>query len=175
MFFLHALATRRKQLEEKGDLVEIMKLPNVTCFEKSPSPGGVWRCDRTFENRGSCNDNNDNDDDTTAADSDASTEGDATSTGGTFSRRSSSHECMDMAASSFAASVNSMVSNEKDSGICHRKEGNEISDASSAVSSFSSLDSSKSSSSRNDSCSKRKDTGGSREEESASTNMYEGE
>uniref|UniRef100_A0A7S3PZT7 Uncharacterized protein n=1 Tax=Chaetoceros debilis TaxID=122233 RepID=A0A7S3PZT7_9STRA len=172
MFFLHALAKRRKQLEEQGDLIELMALPNVTCFEKSPSPGGVWRCDQTFENRGSCNIHDDNDnDDTTAADSDASTEGDATSTGGTSSRRSSSHDCMDsLAVGSLAASVDSMISNEKkDSDICHREGGNQISDASSTVSSFSS-----SSSCRNDSCSNKKETEDSREEESASTNMYEG-
>uniref|UniRef100_A0A7S3VAU8 Uncharacterized protein n=1 Tax=Chaetoceros debilis TaxID=122233 RepID=A0A7S3VAU8_9STRA len=43
MFFLHALATRRKQLEATNDLDGLSKLPSVTCFEMSSSPGGVWR------------------------------------------------------------------------------------------------------------------------------------
>ncbi len=49
MFFLHALATKRKQLEEAGDVEALMKLPIVTVFEKSSSPGGVWRSDRSRE------------------------------------------------------------------------------------------------------------------------------
>jgi len=43
MFFLHALATRRKKLEEEGNIEALSRLPLVTCFERSSSPGGVWR------------------------------------------------------------------------------------------------------------------------------------
>ena len=50
MFFLHALATKRKQLEQAGDIDALMNLPIVTVFEKSASPGGVWRSDRNFDN-----------------------------------------------------------------------------------------------------------------------------
>mmetsp|Transcript_15855 Transcript_15855/g.29926 ORF Transcript_15855/g.29926 Transcript_15855/m.29926 type:complete len:595 (-) Transcript_15855:654-2438(-) len=46
MFFLHALATKRKQLLAAGDFLAFKKLPVVTVFEKSSSPGGVWRSDR---------------------------------------------------------------------------------------------------------------------------------
>jgi thioredoxin reductase len=52
MFFLHALATKRKKLEEEGDLQGLSKLPFVTVFEKSASPGGVWRSDRSYTNAG---------------------------------------------------------------------------------------------------------------------------
>jgi hypothetical protein len=46
MFFLHALATKRKQLEDVGDIKGLlMNLPIVTVFEKPASPGGVWRSD----------------------------------------------------------------------------------------------------------------------------------
>ena len=48
MFFLHALATKRKQLKEKGDDAGLQDLPQVTVFERSSSPGGVWRCDRSY-------------------------------------------------------------------------------------------------------------------------------
>ena len=50
MFFLHALATKRKELEQAGDIDALMKLPIVTVFEKSASPGGVWRSDRNRDN-----------------------------------------------------------------------------------------------------------------------------
>jgi len=43
MSFLHALAMRRKTLEDNGDLEALLRLPVVTCFERSSSPGGVWR------------------------------------------------------------------------------------------------------------------------------------
>lgn len=43
MFFLHALACKRRQLEEEGRFDEISLLPEVTCYEKSSSPGGVWK------------------------------------------------------------------------------------------------------------------------------------
>ena len=46
MFFLHALATRRKQLREQGDLKALEALPQVTVFETASSPGGVWRSNR---------------------------------------------------------------------------------------------------------------------------------
>jgi len=46
MSFLHALAMRRKILEDGRDLKTLVRLPMVTCFERSSSPGGVWRsCD----------------------------------------------------------------------------------------------------------------------------------
>jgi cation diffusion facilitator CzcD-associated flavoprotein CzcO len=46
MIFLHALATKRKQLEDVGDVKGLlMNLPIVTVFEKPASPGGVWRSD----------------------------------------------------------------------------------------------------------------------------------
>jgi cation diffusion facilitator CzcD-associated flavoprotein CzcO len=40
MFFLHALATQRRQQTHEG------VLPIVTCYESSSAPGGVWRSDR---------------------------------------------------------------------------------------------------------------------------------
>ena len=46
MFFLHALATKRKQLLEAGDMTALKALPQVTVFEKASSPGGVWRSNR---------------------------------------------------------------------------------------------------------------------------------
>eukprot|EP00585_Thalassiosira_rotula_P001324 CAMPEP_0196146124 /NCGR_PEP_ID=MMETSP0910-20130528/22266_1 /TAXON_ID=49265 /ORGANISM="Thalassiosira rotula, Strain GSO102" /LENGTH=626 /DNA_ID=CAMNT_0041408267 /DNA_START=21 /DNA_END=1901 /DNA_ORIENTATION=- len=50
MFFLHALALRRKRLEEDGDTAAIAGLPDVTCFERLASPGGLWRSDRNTAN-----------------------------------------------------------------------------------------------------------------------------
>mmetsp|Transcript_26047 Transcript_26047/g.55997 ORF Transcript_26047/g.55997 Transcript_26047/m.55997 type:complete len:628 (+) Transcript_26047:172-2055(+) len=46
MFFLHALALRRAKLEEEGNVEALVALPTVTCFERAPGPGGVWRSDR---------------------------------------------------------------------------------------------------------------------------------
>lgn len=46
MFFLHALAAKRKSLEAKGDNEALARLPVVSCFEKSSSAGGVWRSER---------------------------------------------------------------------------------------------------------------------------------
>lgn len=46
MFFLHALAEKRKELEAEGDMEKLSRLPQVTVFEKSSAPGGVWRSDR---------------------------------------------------------------------------------------------------------------------------------
>jgi len=51
MFFLNALATKRKQLEKAGDIEALTNLPIVTVFEKSSSPGGVWRSDRNREDK----------------------------------------------------------------------------------------------------------------------------
>ena len=49
MFFLHALAHRRKRLEAEGDVEAMAMLPDVTCFERSSTPGGVWKSDRVEE------------------------------------------------------------------------------------------------------------------------------
>jgi len=57
MFFLHALATKRKQLGQAGDNKALMNLPIVTIFEKSASPGGVWRSDRNRDNNESDSEN----------------------------------------------------------------------------------------------------------------------
>eukprot|EP00986_Skeletonema_menzelii_P012983 scaffold7348_cov144-Skeletonema_menzelii.AAC.5 len=46
MFTQHALAIRRKKLHEEGNLAAVESLPQVTCFERGSSPGGVWRADR---------------------------------------------------------------------------------------------------------------------------------
>ena len=43
MFFLHALATRRKRLMDANDTDVLAMLPRVTCFESSDKPGGIWR------------------------------------------------------------------------------------------------------------------------------------
>uniref|UniRef100_A0A7S2SGE8 Uncharacterized protein n=1 Tax=Eucampia antarctica TaxID=49252 RepID=A0A7S2SGE8_9STRA len=43
MSFLHALAHRRQKLENAGDDDGIARLPIVTCYEMSSSPGGVWK------------------------------------------------------------------------------------------------------------------------------------
>lgn len=56
MSFLHTIATKRKQLKESGDMRGLMKLPEVTVFEKAADPGGVWRTNRK-------NDGMDGDDD----------------------------------------------------------------------------------------------------------------
>lgn len=53
MSFLHAVATRRKQMMESGDLEGIQTLPVVTCFERNAGPGGVWRSAK--DNKGSTN------------------------------------------------------------------------------------------------------------------------
>jgi len=54
MFFLHSIAIRRKRLEQEGNMEGLAALPEVTCFEKSLSPGGLWKIDRI-------NDRNDDD------------------------------------------------------------------------------------------------------------------
>jgi hypothetical protein len=44
MFFLHALATLRQKLQqEDGDDEALAALPLVTAFERTSSPGGVWK------------------------------------------------------------------------------------------------------------------------------------
>lgn len=48
MFFLHAVATKRRMMEEAGDTEGMKKLPDVTVFERSSDPGGVWRSNREF-------------------------------------------------------------------------------------------------------------------------------
>jgi len=42
----HALALRKKQLQDEGNLAAVASLPQLTCFERGNSPGGVWRADR---------------------------------------------------------------------------------------------------------------------------------
>jgi len=42
----HALALRKKQLQDEGNLAAVASLPQLTCFERGSSPGGVWRADR---------------------------------------------------------------------------------------------------------------------------------
>jgi cation diffusion facilitator CzcD-associated flavoprotein CzcO len=44
MFFCHALERKRKELLDRGELID--HLPNVTVFERASGPGGVWRSDR---------------------------------------------------------------------------------------------------------------------------------
>lgn len=46
MFFQHAIAHRRKKLQEEGNMAAIASLPQVTIFERSSSPGGVWKANR---------------------------------------------------------------------------------------------------------------------------------
>lgn len=43
MSFLHAVASRRKKLLQNNDVEGLAKLPVVKCFERSSSPGGVWK------------------------------------------------------------------------------------------------------------------------------------
>jgi thioredoxin reductase len=49
MFFCHALETYRQELLERGDSDGLSSLPQVTCFERAPCAGGVWRSERSFE------------------------------------------------------------------------------------------------------------------------------
>ena len=53
MFFLHALAETRNKLTEKNDTEALRRLPIVTVYERSSSPGGVWRSDRNNNNNNS--------------------------------------------------------------------------------------------------------------------------
>jgi cation diffusion facilitator CzcD-associated flavoprotein CzcO len=43
MSFMHAIATRRKKLEEDGDEEGLSKLPIISVFERSSTAGGVWK------------------------------------------------------------------------------------------------------------------------------------
>lgn len=43
MFFLHALASRRKHLQDANDVAGLSSLPIVTCYEAAEKPGGIWR------------------------------------------------------------------------------------------------------------------------------------
>jgi len=49
MFFLHALATKRKQLQEANDIEGLKRLSQVTVYEKSSLPGCVWKSDRNCQ------------------------------------------------------------------------------------------------------------------------------
>ena len=50
LFFLHALATRRRTMEEACDSEGLRRLPvSVVCYERSSSPGGVWRAERNHD------------------------------------------------------------------------------------------------------------------------------
>jgi len=60
IFFLHALACRRKQLEAEGNAEAAAALPDVTVFERSSSPGGIWRSDRNESKNNDSNDVKDN-------------------------------------------------------------------------------------------------------------------
>ena len=44
MSFLHAVAHRRKKLEEEGNTAALAELPDVTCFERSVSIVHVINC-----------------------------------------------------------------------------------------------------------------------------------
>lgn len=43
MFFCHALETRRRELEQLGDMEGLSRLPRVTVIERASTHGGVWR------------------------------------------------------------------------------------------------------------------------------------
>eukprot|EP00536_Pseudo-nitzschia_multiseries_P018002 jgi/Psemu1/227386/e_gw1.2038.8.1 len=47
MFFCHALEIQKKELVSNGE--DVSGFPTVQCYERSPGPGGVWRCDRKHE------------------------------------------------------------------------------------------------------------------------------
>lgn len=49
MFYCHALEKRRFELIKKGDKAAVTALPVVTCFERAPGPGGIWRAERSFD------------------------------------------------------------------------------------------------------------------------------
>jgi len=50
MYFLHALATKMKKLEEEHDISGLESLPHVTTYERASTPGGVWRNHGSGEN-----------------------------------------------------------------------------------------------------------------------------
>lgn len=47
MSFCHAIEVQRNALLKKGE--DVSGFPIVTCFERAPGPGGVWRADRSHE------------------------------------------------------------------------------------------------------------------------------
>jgi hypothetical protein len=49
LFFQKSLAMRPQQLEQEGNASAIASLPNVTIFERSSSPEGVWRAKKTSD------------------------------------------------------------------------------------------------------------------------------
>jgi hypothetical protein len=55
MFFLHALAVKRRKLEEACDVEGLAAFPEVTVYEKASDPGGVWRPNIENERAGSVN------------------------------------------------------------------------------------------------------------------------
>jgi cation diffusion facilitator CzcD-associated flavoprotein CzcO len=55
MFFLHALATKRRKLEEACDVEGLAAFPQVTVYEKASDPGGVWRPNTESKTPGSIN------------------------------------------------------------------------------------------------------------------------
>lgn len=53
MFFLHALATKRKKYQEAGDVEGLARLPDMTVYERASDPGGVWRPNSLTSREGS--------------------------------------------------------------------------------------------------------------------------
>ena len=51
MFFLHALAMKRKMLQEANDEDGLAAMPEVTVYEKASGPGGVWRTNTRNSNQ----------------------------------------------------------------------------------------------------------------------------
>jgi len=41
MSLLHALAVKKSKLDSSS--AEYKALPTITCFERAPGPGGIWR------------------------------------------------------------------------------------------------------------------------------------
>jgi cation diffusion facilitator CzcD-associated flavoprotein CzcO len=54
MSLLHALAVKKAKADPGSD--EAKRLPNVTCYERAPNPGGLWR-DISEEERNARNEN----------------------------------------------------------------------------------------------------------------------
>eukprot|EP00536_Pseudo-nitzschia_multiseries_P001344 jgi/Psemu1/282949/fgenesh1_pg.17_\ len=49
IFLCHALETQRRELVELGH--DVSSIPTIRCFERSEGPGGVWRSDRTHDDK----------------------------------------------------------------------------------------------------------------------------
>lgn len=49
MFLCHSIEVQRNELLKKGE--DVSGFPIVKCFERSGGPGGVWRSDRTHEDK----------------------------------------------------------------------------------------------------------------------------